>query len=103
ACSSHHALPHPFPTRRSSDLHRWPAGNRYGSNNGRDAFHRTRVQLTWLRLAAEPVFYRHCSQGFHVIDMDFGTPYFRCTHSTYRSEEHTSELQSPDHLVCRLL
>src|SRR5258708_21840919 len=23
--------------------------------------------------------------------------------SKYRSEEHTSELQSPDHLVCRLL
>src|SRR5207244_9126672 len=23
--------------------------------------------------------------------------------SNYRSEEHTSELQSPDHLVCRLL
>src|SRR5207244_12083154 len=23
--------------------------------------------------------------------------------SVYRSEEHTSELQSPDHLVCRLL
>src|SRR5258708_2011514 len=23
--------------------------------------------------------------------------------STFRSEEHTSELQSPDHLVCRLL
>src|SRR5438552_10640043 len=23
--------------------------------------------------------------------------------SPYRSEEHTSELQSPDHLVCRLL
>src|SRR5258708_6961711 len=23
--------------------------------------------------------------------------------TTYRSEEHTSELQSPDHLVCRLL
>src|SRR5258708_27323005 len=30
----------------------------------------------------------------------------RSTRSTYsrdRSEEHTSELQSPDHLVCRLL
>src|SRR5947208_11270793 len=26
----------------------------------------------------------------------------RCT-SAQRSEEHTSELQSPDHLVCRLL
>src|SRR5438552_10498735 len=24
-------------------------------------------------------------------------------HRLYRSEEHTSELQSPDHLVCRLL
>src|SRR5258708_23815295 len=23
--------------------------------------------------------------------------------NSYRSEEHTSELQSPDHLVCRLL
>src|SRR5258708_27261029 len=25
------------------------------------------------------------------------------THPANRSEEHTSELQSPDHLVCRLL
>src|SRR5258708_20593170 len=25
------------------------------------------------------------------------------TRKIYRSEEHTSELQSPDHLVCRLL
>src|SRR5947208_3732905 len=27
----------------------------------------------------------------------------RCSSSAARSEEHTSELQSPDHLVCRLL
>src|SRR5438552_14078468 len=27
----------------------------------------------------------------------------RPTHAGPRSEEHTSELQSPDHLVCRLL
>src|SRR5258708_13667787 len=26
-----------------------------------------------------------------------------CIMKTFRSEEHTSELQSPDHLVCRLL
>src|SRR5258708_21480402 len=26
-----------------------------------------------------------------------------CHHASSRSEEHTSELQSPDHLVCRLL
>src|SRR5438552_13792264 len=29
--------------------------------------------------------------------------YFRPSLSMTRSEEHTSELQSPDHLVCRLL
>src|SRR5260363_480946 len=29
------------------------------------------------------------------------TPVWRC--ARHRSEEHTSELQSPDHLVCRLL
>src|SRR5438552_11016476 len=27
----------------------------------------------------------------------------RCSACSRRSEEHTSELQSPDHLVCRLL
>src|SRR5258708_492972 len=27
----------------------------------------------------------------------------RCLKKLLRSEEHTSELQSPDHLVCRLL
>src|SRR5258708_22526097 len=30
--------------------------------------------------------------------------FFRTSYDTFaRSEEHTSELQSPDHLVCRLL
>src|SRR5258708_13105033 len=28
---------------------------------------------------------------------------WQCKHVPRRSEEHTSELQSPDHLVCRLL
>src|SRR5258708_11530877 len=38
-----------------------------------------------------------------------GVPYLRCAFRDAdaldgpRSEEHTSELQSPDHLVCRLL
>src|SRR5256885_2947400 len=30
-------------------------------------------------------------------------PRFRCEHVGLRSEEHTSELQSPCNLVCRLL
>src|SRR5947208_16806524 len=33
-------------------------------------------------------------------DLDMALP---CSSSVHRSEEHTSELQSPDHLVCRLL
>src|SRR5258708_36268096 len=30
-------------------------------------------------------------------------PVYRSAEVEFRSEEHTSELQSPDHLVCRLL
>src|SRR5438552_6910553 len=30
-------------------------------------------------------------------------PFSCCNAEKWRSEEHTSELQSPDHLVCRLL
>src|SRR5258708_10187591 len=32
-----------------------------------------------------------------------GVPFYLRTGKRLRSEEHTSELQSPDHLVCRLL
>src|SRR5258708_13459641 len=39
----------------------------------------------------------------HFVDIFDGEKMStKCTTST-RSEEHTSELQSPDHLVCRLL
>src|SRR5258708_21092963 len=34
--------------------------------------------------------------SYYRLDLD-------CSRSLERSEEHTSELQSPDHLVCRLL
>src|SRR5258708_22668771 len=37
----------------------------------------------------------------HGLRMTFG--WFSGTGLKVRSEEHTSELQSPDHLVCRLL
>src|SRR5258708_19107441 len=36
----------------------------------------------------------------HVVDQEV---LIRQRRKNYRSEEHTSELQSPDHLVCRLL
>src|SRR5207244_11093836 len=40
------------------------------------------------------------TMGFTAVD---GLPMGTRTGSLDRSEEHTSELQSPDHLVCRLL
>src|SRR5438552_13280365 len=41
-----------------------------------------------------------CSQAFSAAS---ARPRRRSRSSRIRSEEHTSELQSPDHLVCRLL
>src|SRR5207244_6169849 len=52
-----------------------------------------------------------CSNGICVPMKDLPDPAFRAKDARHpqrprghlRSEEHTSELQSPDHLVCRLL
>src|SRR5207244_13629490 len=79
----------PFPTRRSSDLtelvpeHRFPARRmrrlRGGTVRGHDV-PETNAEKTRI--------VRHAEGADCEI---------------LRSEEHTSELQSPDHLVCRLL
>src|SRR5947208_10341453 len=66
-----------FPTRRSSDLAGCPWRSRKVSAS-RFAVSGSRLMLTTL------------------------TPRSRSCPSS-RSEEHTSELQSPDHIVCRLL
>src|SRR5207244_4726664 len=84
---------HSFPTRRSSDLWTpgWPKGRdpcaRCCSSSGPK--HRCG---------------RSCRDSPHVSRRELRTfcgwsPRRNAT----RSEEHTSELQSPDHLVCRLL
>src|SRR5207244_11337394 len=77
---------HSLPTRRSSDL---PPG-RFGPARDTDppraggrGHHRHRYD-------------RHHSHGLDPCAPDSAK-------SIGRSEEHTSELQSPDHLVCRLL
>src|SRR5947208_11374853 len=50
-----------------------------------------------------------CNSVEHVDSFSFGWPegeginMFNRITAFFRSEEHTSELQSPDHLVCRLL
>src|SRR5947208_12255042 len=38
-----------------------------------------------------------------LVALSQGTPWLQGNSDRRRSEEHTSELQSPDHLVCRLL
>src|SRR5260364_241175 len=52
------------------------------------------------RSAIDPAGRRSWTFGHNTGPERSQFPRGRCTH---RSEEHTSELQSPDHLVCRLL
>src|SRR5438552_6568649 len=80
---------HSFPTRRSSDLKSSPGVShvcRLRSNS--DVGIRPRTGSD-----------RRC-RGVGTLPTAHG-----CERSSRRSrsEEHTSELQSPDHLVCRLL
>src|SRR5258708_26781347 len=50
------------------------------------------------------VVYRHgCGKQFRVEICPAQIEAVNCLPQPWRSEEHTSELQSPDHLVCRLL
>src|SRR5207248_10638528 len=90
APSPTHLALHPSPTRRSSDLFAHP--RRPGQVIAQ------RLQLEFLRdlLDAQPVAaagHQEVRLGLVDLDLDVGS----------RSEEHTSELQSPYDLVCRLL
>src|SRR5438876_8421927 len=73
-----------FPTRRSSDLALAPLPQFGG---------RHPVVGSWV-VASQPA-------GIGIREDD--DPITRNTSRFVRSEEHTSELQSPVHLVCRLL
>src|SRR5439155_24559493 len=79
SCSGDHLDLHSFPTRRSSDLISPPRCQSVGRGGAR----------------AE----RACQlRNPQIHEVEVGT---RVRHG--RSEEHTSELQSRGHLVCRLL
>src|SRR5207244_11812958 len=91
---------HPFPTRRSSDLdggeaiRTFPSSSRTSADAGMiDALFRIGQQAAshWLERHYEALGQRG------TVDIR------RIGRGAARSEEHTSELQSPDHLVCRLL
>src|SRR5439155_23256794 len=87
AHADHRAL-HSFPTRRSSDLRRRSVST--SGSSGIRPVRRTETKCVRLRHAScDGTWYRSFS-GERVED-------------DRRSEEHTSELQSRGHLVCRLL
>src|SRR5439155_20466392 len=85
--ANHRDIPS-FPTRRSSDLAGWRRVRR------RDAVRGLRQRRHRARCAALRI--RRQQPGGHGRGPRSG-------HERRRSEEHTSELQSRGHLVCRLL
>src|SRR5207244_11234894 len=93
--SRHHRHIYSFPTRRSSDLvirfetARAVPGGRVGVDADEDRAALRVGDRDSLRQRDECV----------VATREHGAQAVRLQ----RSEEHTSELQSPDHLVCRLL
>src|SRR5207244_12063347 len=93
--------PAPSPPRRSSDLGSSPSPTRHGRlksslvsstgspNAGSKSYWRRKPPGSCPRFARPPRT-RRSSPAVSFSSMT-------------RSEEHTSELQSPDHLVCRIL
>src|SRR5205814_9125140 len=100
SCSPHHRPPHSFPTRRSSDL----------NPSSIDIDSRGRV---WVCEGANYRVSPHMNKpwgvqrqgGDRILILEDTDGDGRADKETvfYRSEEHTSELQSLRHLVCRLL
>src|SRR5690606_41378453 len=88
------ALPS-FPTRRSSDLQYLPRVDLFANFNyiGRVPDNRTFVTS----VDDDPFTFRSETESF------FSRSYWNPSINAGRSEEHTSELQSRENLVCRLL
>src|SRR5947208_12658156 len=82
---------HSFPTRRSSDLTTSACGSRAKGK-----------KCTW-PVARCVLFCRIRFTSESPSPRTTKTKSKRLFSQMLRSEEHTSELQSPDHLVCRLL
>src|SRR5207244_12932432 len=89
-CQPHHPPLPPFPTRRSSDL--------LGRRRGRVLLQQRDRESHAVRELRRP----QC-RGWQQRRPRGPVPRPPDAEPGPRSEEHTSELQSPDHLVCRLL
>src|SRR5690606_41521299 len=88
-CCRCHRLPCSFPPRRSSDLLVLARTVQIGTQPGAAADHLPELRRRPHRLEEHQVdYFGHIDAGVEHVD---------------RSEEHTSELQSRENLVCRLL
>src|SRR5205807_9100985 len=96
--SGHHRDLHSFPTRRSSDLGSLctlaPAPQPGGWRGSLRRLPASVPQPAFGRIPTPPVHVRYARQQAAAPPRPCEDP---------RSEEHTSELQSPCNLVCRLL
>src|SRR5690606_42073065 len=100
--SSHPDL-HTFPTRRSSDLKQCRQGKRM-EDIDLEAIKRVSHYMKEHKLLL--VTAESCTSGLiaaTLADIPGAGQLLDCAFVTYRSEEHTSELQSRENLVCRLL
>src|SRR5690606_40287038 len=89
-----HPAPLPFPTRRSSDLTFRVSAWRRSSDIAR-------AQAQGLQAGGDRHLHRWAGSAAACVDPIASQ--FSGTSGADRSEEHTSELQSRENLVCRLL
>src|SRR5207248_6589465 len=85
--SPHHRALHSFPTRRSSDLETW----------------RSTTRTTFILSTRTSLTTRSRAGASTAVGLPTCSSTSRGRSFRQRSEEHTSELQSPYDLVCRLL
>src|SRR5207253_9612770 len=98
-CRDHRDL-HSFPTRRSSDLVT-PTALQLDNTAGKIEFHSRKSALRWDGFRSYGIFWE---QGAQLQPKPVYRTIYPFAHDGgKRSEEHTSELQSRGHLVCRLL
>src|SRR5207253_7002452 len=98
-CALHHPDPHSFPTRRSSDLSSIRVRHRGRHHNRRADHGEDRQQMAFSSEVRGVSLMRVPDWVQEVLELSLRKlPSLR-----NRSEEHTSELQSRGHLVCRLL
>src|SRR5207244_13181080 len=95
--------PHSFPTRRSSDL------RLAQDQTGRPSYHELNAIVSEIAEALRQLAPRRIDVSTRLAEGSFAVfldavelrrVLLNLALSMVRSEEHTSELQSPDHLVC---